>query len=142
MSQNSIEEADERRRTSTNIIESAVWNEDKQRAERVVGFCDRPVTINYDLNIWSKYMEDLDQLAAHIRLAFNPSITLNTNFSTDSQAFLVSEENNHTFSLADREDRIIRKKLTVSVQTYLKNPKYKITSTGKIEEFHLEITAI
>ena len=142
ISQNSIVEADDRRKNSTNLIHSTYWNEDTQRAERVVSLCDRPVNVAYDINIWSKYMEDLDQLASHIRLSFNPSITLTTKFSKDSQAFLSSEENNYSFALADREDRILRKKLTITVETYLKNPKYKVTSTGKIEELNLEITAL
>jgi|TARA_R100000995_G_scaffold80285_3_gene51960 hypothetical protein len=142
LSQNSVVEADTRRRNSSLLIQRTLWDEESQRAERIVSFCDRPVTLQYDLNVWCKYMEDLDQLAQQIRLAFNPSIPLLTEFSKESQAFLASEANNYSFALADREDRILQKKFTVSVETYIKSPAFKITSTGKIEEVNAEITAL
>jgi hypothetical protein len=124
------------------LIQRTSWNEETQRAERIVSFCDRPVTLQYNLNIWCKYMEDLDQLAQQVRLAFNPSIPLTTEFSKDSQAFLAQEANNYSFALADREDRILQKTFTISVETYIKSPQYKITSTGKIEEVNAEITVL
>jgi hypothetical protein len=142
ISQNSVVEADTRRRNSTLLIQRTSWNEETQRAERIVSFCDRPVTLQYNLNIWCKYMEDLDQLAQQVRLAFNPSIPLTTEFSKDSQAFLAQEANNYSFALADREDRILQKTFTISVETYIKSPQYKITSTGKIEEVNAEITVL
>ena len=83
-------------------------------------------------------MEDMDQLAQQIRLRFNPSIQLNTKFSKGSKAFLASETNNYSLQLGDREDRIIKKTFTAAVETYVRSPKYKVTSTGEIEEFNLE----
>ena len=105
---------------------------------RIVSLIDRPVTIQYNLNIWCKYMEDMDQLSQKVRAAFNPSIELNTNFSKDSKIFLASETNNYSFAVADKEDRIIRKSFTLSVETYIKSPEYLITSTGQIEDFKID----
>jgi len=139
ISQNSIVEDSSRQKYAPVIIQKAYWNDKKQRAIRVLSYCDRPVNIQYNINIWSKYMEDMDQLAQQIRLKFNPSIQLHTNFTKDSQAFLASETNNYSFSLADREDRIIRKTLTVLVETYIKSPEYMVTSSGKIEELKYEV---
>jgi hypothetical protein len=138
VSQDSIVEADGRRRNASNLINTSYWDEEKQRAIRVVGLCDRPVTINYSINLWAKYMEDLDQLSQKIRLAFNPALTLNTKFSRNSQVFLESETNNYSFSLADREDRVLRKSFTASVETYVRSPRYLITSTGEIEQLNVE----
>lgn len=138
ISQNSIVESEERRRLSSLIMHTTYWDEEKQRAERIISLCDRPVTIQYNINIWAKYMEDMDQLAQQIRLRFNPSLQLSTKFSEDSKVFLVSETNNYSLQVGDREDRIIKKSLVASVETYIRNPKYKITSTGEIEEFNLE----
>ena len=138
LSQGSVLEANDRRRVSSIVLQGKHWNDEIQRAERVISLCDRPVTIQYNLNIWAKYMEDMDHLSQEIRLAFNPSIELFTKFSRDSKAFLESETNNYSFSVADKEDRILRKTFVINVETYLRSPKYKITSTGKIEEFNLE----
>ena len=142
ISQGSVSEANERRRVGSVILEGKHWNDEIQRAERVIALCDRPVTIQYNLNIWCKYMEDMDHLSQAVRLAFNPAIQLLTNFSRDSKAFLDTETNNYSFSVGDREDRILRKTFSITIETYLKNPRYKITSTGKMEEFNLEGYAI
>ena len=130
VSQNSIVESEDRRRFSPVIMHTTYWNDQTQRAEWLFSLCDRPVTIQYNINIWCKYMEDMDQLAQQIRLRFNPSIQLNTKFSKDSKAFLASETNNYSLQLGDREDRIIKKTFTAAVETYVRSPKYKVTSTG------------
>lgn len=138
VSQNSITESEDRRRYFPVIMNTTYWNEEKKKAERVISLCDRPVTISYNINIWAKYMEDMDQLSQQVRLRFNPSIQLKTRFSKDSKVFLSSETNNYSFSLADREDRVIRKTFTASVETYIRSPKYLVTSTGEIEELNLD----
>ena len=142
VSQNSIVESEDRRRYFPVIMNTTYWNEEKHKAERVISMCDRPVTISYNINIWAKYMEDMDQLSQQVRLRFNPSIQLKTSFSSDSKVFLTSETNNYSFSLADREDRIIRKTFVASVETYIRSPKYLVTSTGQIEEFNIEAVSV
>jgi hypothetical protein len=138
VSQDSIVEDDARRRFYPVIMNNSYFNKDTQRAERIISLCDRPVTIRYNINIWTKYMEDMDQLSQQVRLQFNPSIQLRTKFSHDSKVFLAAETNNYAFSLADREDRIIRKTFVATVETYVRSPKFRITSTGKIEEINIE----
>lgn len=142
VSQNSIVESENRRRYFPVIMNTTYFNEEKRKAERVISLCDRPVTITYNINIWAKYMEDMDQLAQQIRLRFNPSIQLKTKFSRDSKVFLAGEANNYSFALADREDRVLRKSFTVSVETYIRSPKYLVTSTGQIQELNLESSTV
>jgi|TARA_R110002020_G_scaffold146881_4_gene321854 hypothetical protein len=138
ISQNNVVEAPTRQRYFSVLQYRSYWDDEKRRAMRIVSLADRPVTIQYNINIWTKYMEDMDQLSQQVRAEFNPSIQLNTNFSKDSKVFLSAETNNYSFSVADKEDRIIRKTFVVSVETYIKNPDYLITSSGKIEEFNLD----
>ena len=138
VSQDSIIEDDKKRRFFPIIMNNTYFNEDTQRAERIISFCDRPVTIRYNINIWTKYMEDMDQLSQQVRLKFNPSIQLRTKYSQDSKVFLAAETNNYAFSVADREDRLIRKTFVATVETYVRSPKFKVTSTGQIEEINIE----
>ena len=138
VSQNSIVEDSTRQRFFPVIMHTTYWNDDTQRAERIISYCDRPVTVQYNINIWAKYIEDMDQLSQQVRLRFNPSIQLRTKFSKDSKAFLVSETNNFNFTVGDKEDRLVRKTFTVSVETYVRSPKFKVTSTGQIEEVNLD----
>ena len=138
VSQNSIVEDSTRQRFFPVIMHTTYWNDDTQRAERIISYCDRPVTVQYNINIWAKYIEDMDQLSQQVRLRFNPSIQLRTKFRKDSKAFLVSETNNFNFTVGDKEDRLVRKTFTVSVETYVRSPKFKVTSTGQIEEVNLD----
>ena len=139
ISQDTVIETSDREKFGALIMQTSYWDEEKQRAIRVVSYADRPITINYKINIWTKYMEDMDQLAQQVRLAFTPSLQLYTPVTKSSQAFLVSESNNYAFALADKEDRVIRKTFTTSVETYIRSPKYMITSTGKVEELKIQL---
>ena len=138
ISQDSVVEANDRRRFNSVLMQKTYWNDETQRAERIVSLCDRPVTLQYNINIWAKYMEDMDQLAQQVRLKFNPSVQLNTKYSVDSKVFLNAENNNYSLTLADREERVIRKSFNVSVETYIRSPKFKVTSTGQIEEVNIQ----
>lgn len=136
--QNKVEDDISRRRYKPLIVATSYYNEVTNRAERIIGFVDRPVNISYVVSLWAKYMEDLDQLSEQVRLKFNPNLPFVTPFSKETKAFLVDEANLSDVATADREDRLIRKSFTVSVETYIPSPKFKYTSTGKIEELELE----
>jgi len=127
-----------RRRYKPLIVASKYYNEDTRRAERVISFVDRPVNISYTVSLWTKYMEDLDQLSEQVRLKFNPSLFFITPFSKDTKAFLSDEASNSDVTTSDREDRLLRKSFTILVETYIPSPKFKYTSTGKIEELGVE----
>lgn len=123
-----------KRRYDDLIIQKTVWNDDIQRAERVIGIADVPVKLVFNLNVWCKYMEDIDQIAQALRIKFNPSVLLKTPVSGAIKAFLLSETNKSSTGAGDREDRVLRKSFALSVEAYIPSPKFKITSTGKIEK--------
>jgi hypothetical protein len=124
----------QKRRYDNILIQRSEWSEDTQRAERVIGVADVPVKLSFNINLWAKYMEDLDQLSQGIRVMFNPSILLKTPVSSSIKAFLVSETNKSSVVTGDREDRVLRKSYAVDVEAYIPSPKFKVTSTGRIEK--------
>jgi len=136
--QTKIDDDMKRRRYKPIILANTYYNEETHRAERIISFVDRPVNITYSISLWTKYMEDLDQLSEQVRLKFNPSLFFITPFSKDTKAFLSDETTNSDVTTADREDRLLRKTFTVLVETYIPSPKFKYTSTGKIEELSIE----
>ena len=81
----------------------------------------------------------MDQIVEQIRLLFNPSLIVETSNTTTASAFIVQETDNSDFDLEDREDRIIRKTFTISLEGYIPNPKFLLTSTGEIEEFIFKV---
>jgi hypothetical protein len=42
------------------------------------------------------------------------------------------------FKVGDKEDRLLKTSFSVSISTYLNNPKFIITSNGAIEKLNLE----
>lgn len=133
-------ESDSNKQRYDNIlIQSRVWDEDKQRAERVIKLADVPVKVTYAINVWTKYMADMDQLTESIRLKFNPGVALKTGFSDSVKCFLTSEDDTSTLNVADKEERLIRKKFIAQAEFFIPSPSFKVTSTGRIEKVVNEI---
>jgi hypothetical protein len=128
-----------RRRYDNVLIQSTEWNEDIQRAERVISRADVPVNITYSVNLWTKYMEDMDQISQNIRVKFNPSLKIVTPFTDNLKVFLRDESNSSTLVDGDREDRLLRKSFSIEAELYIPSPRFKVTSTGKIEKVVSEI---
>ena len=131
--QTTTEEDQIRSRNNSIIVQETVWDETKQRWRRVVSLPPKPVTITYTLNIFSKYRADLDQLLEQVRFAFNPSLSVPTDFSTVTKAFIKSERDMGDEVISDKQDRVLKKTLDISVETYIPSPKFLLTSTGEIE---------
>ena len=138
ISQTTSENDDERRRNESVLVNEKWWDPDKNRAFRVLSLAPRPVNINYQLNIWCKYMADMDQILEQVRLKFNPEMQVPTEFSTLAKAFIFSEDDMAPLTAGDKEDRIIKKSINIIFRTYIPSPKFLITSTGKIEQFKVE----
>ena len=66
-------------------------------------------------------------------------MALVTDLYKNTKSFIDSEENAYQTVLGDSDSRIMIKKIIVRVESYIPNPIFKITSTGKIEEVHAEI---
>ena len=129
--------ADDRRRYNPVLLHEKHWDSEKLRATRVLSLSPRPLTISYEINIWCKYKADLDMLRATIFSKFNPDIQLTTEQSNLNKVFLESESDIGTVSVQDSQDRVLQKTISVSLETYVENPKFAITNTGQIKEFNV-----
>jgi hypothetical protein len=142
ISEESTSNNDERRRYTPILIHEKYWHKRKNKALRSLSMAPRPIDIKYTINIWSKYKEDLDQIREFIFSLFNPDLEIRTKNSIITKAFLDSESQTEQAQADDQQDRILKKSITITVETYVENPKFLYTSTGKIERlnFELEIT--
>ena len=120
-----------------NIINEAVWDEKKRRAQRVLSLPPRPVNITYEVNIWCKYKADMDILRSNIYSMFSPDLQLTTKYSDHSKAFIESERDIGNASVEDRADRILQKSISISLETYIPSPRFLFTNTGEIKEFNV-----
>tara|TARA_Y100000310_G_scaffold239541_1_gene243156 strand:+ start:710 stop:1459 length:750 start_codon:yes stop_codon:yes gene_type:complete len=137
--QTSSEEDENRRRPRQIVLDKKVWSEARQRAFRVFSLAPKAVNLLYDVNVWSKYKSDLDQISEQMHLKFHPSIRIVTSYNKYSQGFLVQETDQSSVDLGDKEDRILRRSYSFKLQTYIPSPQFLLTSTGKIETFNTEL---
>jgi hypothetical protein len=140
ISQTTSSNDDARRRQESVLVNEKYWDKEKNRAFRVLSLAPRPVDISYTLNVWCKYNADMDQILEQVRLKFNPDMNVPTEFSTIAKASIERENAVGSEVAGDKEDRVIQKSFDIVLKTYVPNPKFLVTSTGKIEEFKTEIT--
>jgi len=130
---------DQRRRYSPILAHETYWDKKKQRAIRLLSMPPRPVDISYEVNIWTKYKQDMDQIREYIFALFNPDLEIETKHGYTNKAFILSESNTEQAEATDTQDRVLKKSITLTAETYIPNPKFLYTSTGKIEIFNYEI---
>jgi hypothetical protein len=124
------------------IISEKYWNEQTQRAIRIVSLADSPVEIEYELTVLSKYKNDLDQITEQIHGMFNPDIEITTKHSNTIKVYLMEETSDSEVVVSDREDRVLKRMFLLSASTYIPNPKFLMTSTGKIEDFNFDAVLV
>ena len=127
-----------RQKTESLLVNEKYWDAKKNRAYRILSLAPRAVNVRYQVNIWTKYMSDMDQILEQIRLKFNPEMQVPTEFSTLAKAYLDSEDDVGQITVSDKQDRVLKKTMNIVLRTYIPSPKFLYTSTGKIEEFKIE----
>jgi len=142
ISQTTTDNDDRRKKYESLIVHETWWDTQKNRAFRVVSLAPRAVNINYGLNIWTKYNADMDQILEQVRLKFNPEMQVPTSQATLTRAYIDSEEETGSVTAGDKEDRILQKRLTIIVRTYIPNPKFLVTSTGRLEKVNIEANTL
>lgn len=141
ISQTVSQDDTDRRRYESVLVHEKYWDEEEHRAKRIVSFAPTAVTINYQINIWCKYMSDMDQIVEQIRLKFNPEMNVPTQQSTLAKASLGGEDDVGSLVAQDKQDRVLQKSFAVSLRTYVENPKFLLTNTGEIERFIIDTDA-
>lgn len=138
INQNMTNNAEKRQRYSETLVHEVVWDDKKQRAQRVLSIPPKAVDIIYEINVWSKYKENMDQIIEQIRSKFNPGLIISTKNNKITEAFLTEERDDSVVIANDREDRILRKTFVIAIETYLPATRFLYTSTGQIEEFNTD----
>jgi len=131
--QSSAETDQDRGRFRSVLLNETWWDVDAERAIRTLSLAPVPVTINYEVSIWAKYTYNMDMVVQMLRTKFNPALEIDPPSSPKAKVFLTGEDNESSMVVGDGEDRLIRKNLLISVETYITYPRYRVTSTGRIE---------
>ena len=126
-----------RGRYNSIVLQEKHFDIKKQRWIRLVSLPPKPIKITYTLSIFSKYRADLDQLLEQVRFAFNPVLEIPTKLSSVSKAMITNEQDVGDADVSDKQDRVLKKSLTLELETWVPSPKYMLTNTGEIEAFNL-----
>lgn len=138
VTQSTSQNDDARRRYESVLVNNSYFDKDKNRYVRVLSLSPRPVNLNYQINVWAKYRHNLDQICEQIRLKFNPVMNVPTPYSTIAKAYLDLENDVGSAVVGDKQDRVLRKSFDIRLETYIPNPKFRVTSTGEIEEIIID----
>ena len=128
----------QRRRPSFNIVQSKFWDKEKRRAIRIYALAPVAADLKYSINIWSKYIEDMNQITEQLMLKFNPSVSVNTSFGDDFEIFIDDISDMSDLTPGDKQDRVIRRSVKVLAKGYIPSKTFRFTETGQIEEFLIE----
>jgi hypothetical protein len=134
-----IDEDVERRRADHVLDVNTIWDKKTQRALRIISKASKPLNLAFSINIWAKYVEDVNQILETIMFMFNPSLNFKTSNNSATKSYIEQITDNSTMSSPDKEDRVIRKMIVLTAEAYLAYPKYLVTSTGEIEKYNIDV---
>lgn len=134
-----VEDTD-RRRPNTDIETWTIYDKKARRHTRVAAMAPKAVTLSYQLNLWTRYVEDMNQLLEYVNAKFRPQLRVGTDFVTNACAFITAISDNSTVTAPDKEDRVIRKTVTFEVETYMPTRQYMIQSNGDITEMNYDVS--
>ncbi len=129
----------ERRKPNTDIEFWTIRDKKSMRYTRVAAMSPKAVKVSYQLNLWARYVEDMNQLIEYVMNKFRPQLRVGTDFLTNAPAFITAVSDNATLTVPDREDRIIKKTVTFEVETWMPTRKYMIQSNGAIREMRYDV---
>lgn len=136
----SLKPSEERQKYEPLINFETYFDTDAQRYQRIVSFAPKPVELSYTMSFYAKYMEDINQLSEKFELMFNPSLKIPVDFDTHAQSFIADRQEATSVLVGDREDRVLKRSFTVSIESYVPSQKYLITNTGKIKALKQEVS--
>jgi len=129
----------ERRKPNTDIEFWTIHDKKSRRYTRVAALSPKAVKVSYQLHLWTRYLEDMNQLIEYIMAKFRPQLRVGTDFLTNAPAFITAVSDNSTLDVPDREDRLIKKTVTFEVETWMPTRKYMIQSNGTLREMRYEV---
>ena len=130
---------DTRRRPLENIVEKKFWDRSQQRAVRYMALAPVATNLTYQLNIWGKYIEEVNQLTEQAILKFRPNLPVDITEEQVFQAYLKDVTEASQLTAGDREDRIVKRTLRFTVEAYIPGDVFRFTTTGEIEQMSFDV---
>ena len=128
-----------RRRPMECLVEEKYWDSQKQRAIRYMALAPVAATLLFSVNVWGKYIEEVNQLTEQILLKFRPNLPVDLHPEEVYQAYVKDVNEASEFSPGDRQDRVVKRAVRFEVEAYIPTKVYRFTNTGEIETINYEV---
>ena len=128
-----------RRRPMEAVVEKRFWDSDKQRAVRYMALAPVAANLGFVVNIWGKYVEEVNQLTEQILLQFRPNLSIEIRPEEAYQAFIKNVSETSNLEAGDRQDRVVKRAIRFEVEAYVPSDVFRFTNTGQIETMCYEV---
>lgn len=129
-----IEENTSIRKPDVQLTTYKFFDVETQKAFRIIKQTSKAVALQFQITLWSKYTEDMNQMVEEVQMLFQPSLTLPTEDESENKAFLLDVLDMSSVQAADKQDRMLRKRVTLKVEAYIPGRQYLYSHTGRIKE--------
>ena len=129
-----IEENTSIRKPDVQLTTYKFFDVETQKAFRIIKQTSKAVALQFQITLWSKYTEDMNQMVEEVQMMFQPSLTLPTEDESENKAFLLDVLDMSSVQAADKQDRMLRKRVTLKVEAYIPGRQYLYSHTGRIKE--------
>tara|TARA_R110000765_G_scaffold158149_2_gene261665 strand:- start:789 stop:1454 length:666 start_codon:yes stop_codon:yes gene_type:complete len=129
-----IEENTAVRKPDLQITHYKFFDVETQRAQRIIKKASKAVQMQYQVTLWAKYTEDMNQMIEAIQMLFVPDLAVPTEHEKENKAFLLDILDMSSVQAGDKQDRTLRKRATIKVEAYIPGRQYLYSNTGRIKE--------
>jgi len=134
-----IELDNARRKPMEALVEKKFWDSQKRRAIRYMALAPVATNLVFGLNLWGRYVEEVNQLTEQVLLKFRPNLPIDIREGEVYQAFVRDVAEATQLTAGDREDRIVKRVVRFEVQSYVPSQVFRFTNTGQIETLNYEV---
>ena len=131
--------ANDRRKPMEALVEKKYWLSDKQRAVRYMALAPVAANLSFAVNIWGKYVEEVNQLTEQVLLKFRPNLPIDIRPDEVYQSFIKDVSDSFQVDMGDKQDRVLKRIVRFEVESYIPSKVFKFTNTGEIVSMNYEV---
>ena len=133
-----VELDSQRRKPAAAVVEKRFWDSDKQRAIRYMALAPPAANLSFGVNIWGKYVDEVNQLTEQVLLLFRPNLNIDIHPNENYEAFLLDVSDASNLTAGDREDRLVRRTVRFKVESYIPGNVFRFTNTSEIKTLNFQ----
>ena len=127
-----------RRKPAAAIVEKAFWDSSKQKSIRYIALAPPATNLSFGLNIWGKYVDEVNQLTEQVLLLFRPNLNIDIRPEENYEAFVLDVGDATPLTAGDREDRVVKRTVRFKVESYIPGKVFRFTNTNELKTMNYQ----